>query len=412
MNTPENTPSHAHATNQSHHSHAGETHAAHAHDSTPHTHTAPPAKNTPARAWMIGGFIVLVLLLVGFLIFTKFQPTEGNTPGVKPVEIKLLVDGTCTICPQTNTILAKLDESNIKYELKTIDFKSTEGQQLVSEYGVEYVPTALVNVIGLDQNSTIQAALQGQFIKDPLTIKKGWIIVPEKFLDTQPKVLTFIKKPETCSVPENTIRVDAQLDFGDCKPCIDAHLELERLKDKYASLTVDYDPIMYGRTNLKAISAAFLSNKGAVCAESMGFLDDYVSCSYFNAQFYGNIDINFMKSCMLDAGASLNTVNTEFVPCVTDLNNVSPAEQTLVSNTKIMHAWNPLKYTPSFVLDCTYAFVGHKSLEKNICTLHPETEGCSEYLTALEKALAEAQMDTNTTSDANASVDLNIAQSV
>ena len=115
---------------------------------------------------------------------------------------------------------------------------------------------------------------------------------------------------------------------------------------------------------------------------------------------------------MLDAGASLNTVNTEFVPCVTDLNNVSPAEQTLVSNTKIMHAWNPLKYTPSFVLDCTYAFVGHKSLEKNICTLHPETEGCSEYLTALEKALAEAQMDTNTTSDANASVDVNIAQSV
>jgi len=412
MNTPENNHSSTHA-GHAHHTHPGDASVSHAHESNAHVHTAPSAKKAPARAWMIGGFILLVLLLVGFLIFTKFQSSEGDIPGVKPVEIKLLVDKTCTICPQTNTILAKLDESNIKYELKTIDFKSGEGQQLVSEYGIEYVPTALVNVIGLDQNSTIQAALQGQFIKDPLTIKKGWIIVPEKFLDSQSKVLTFIKKPETCSVPENTIRVDAQLDFGDCKPCIDAHLELEKLKQKYSSLTVDYDPIMYGRTNLKAISAAFLSNKGAVCAEKMGFIDEYATCNFFNAQFYGNIDINFMKSCMREAGASLNTINTEFVPCVTDLNNVSPAEQTLISNTRIMHAWNPLKYTPSFVIDCTYAFVGHKSLEKNICTLHPNEEGCAEYLDAWEQAQAAAQADTNSSAnDANTISNLNISQSV
>ncbi len=420
MNTSENTrPTSEKTPEQGHTPEGHATHTTienHAHHAPP-THTDSTAKQSPARAWAIGGFILLVLILVGFLIFTKLQNTNTNPiDNLKVVEVKLLVDATCTFCPQTNTILAKLNESKIKYALTTIDMHSAEGQALVKEYDIEYVPTALVNVSGLDQNSTIQAALQGQFIKDPLRIKKGWIIVPEKFLDKQPKLLTFIKTPETCTIPEGKILIDAQLDFGDCKPCLDAHLALQKLLGKYAQLKVDYDPIMYGRTTLKSIGAALQTNKGAVCAEKLGFLDEYTACNYFNAQFHGSIDINFMKACALDAGMSKNTITNEFTPCVTDFNN-SLAEQTLISNTKTMHAWNPLKYTPSFVIDCTYAFVGQNSIEKYLCMTHPELDGCTQIL---EDAMnppaiipdentpiladSNAVYDTNSDSNASASI--------
>ncbi len=394
MNTSENTLS----TNEKH------GHAEHhtPHENGPHapTHNTPNAgKNQPARAWMIGAFVLVVVLLVGFLIFTKMQNSNNIPPAEKSVEVKLVVDASCEFCPQTNTIISKFDESKIKYTLSTIDMYSEEGQKLIQDFEIEYVPTALVNVVGLDQNSTVQAALQGQFIKDPLKIRKGWIIVPEKFLDKQPKLLTFVRKPETCNVDAGKIKIDAQLDFGDCKPCIEAHLILEKLIGKYANVEVDYDPIMYGRTTLKSMGAALFANKGAVCAEELGYLNEYASCNYFNAQFHGNLDVNFMKACALEAGMSKNTINTEFVPCVSDI-NASPAEQTLINNTKTMHAWNPLKYTPSFVIDCTYAFVGQNSLERNLCSIHPELAGCADVLEEARKQLVENTLPT----DANASV--------
>ncbi len=414
MNPSENTPTHETKTHENAHPHGAHNHAEnadHSHHSHP-AHADAAAKTAPARAWMIGGFVLVVLLLVGFLIFTKFQPTN-DIPAVKPVEIKLLVDGSCEFCPQTNTILAKLDESKIKYALTTYDMSSEEGKKLISEFEINYVPAALVNVAGLDQNSTIQAALQGQFIKDPLKIKKGWIIVPEKFLDKQPKLLTFINTPETCTVPEGKIVIDAQLDYGDCKPCIDAHLTLERLKSKHAQLTVDYDPIMYGRSTPKSRLAALQTNKGAVCAEKLGYLDEYTACNYFNAQFHGSIDINFMKACALDAGISKNTINAEFAPCVQDMNN-SAAEQTLIDNTLTMHKWNPLLYTPSFVIDCTYAFVGGNSLEKYLCMTHPELEGCTQILEDARKPPAVIVPDTNATlpADGNTHVDDNAAATI
>ncbi|MBM3282425.1 MAG: hypothetical protein FJY86_03755 [Candidatus Diapherotrites archaeon] len=402
MNTSENTLStkekHGHPPNNAPH-----VNEAHTHPHAANTH-ASPAKNTPARAWMIGAFVLVVVLLVGFLIFTKMQNTNTSPPAEKSVEVKLLVDASCEFCPKTNTILSKFDESKITYTLSTIDMHSEEGQKIIQDFEIEYVPTALVNVVGLDQNSTVQAALQGQFIKDPLKIRKGWIIVPEKFLDKQPKLLTFVKKPETCTLNEGKIKIDAQLDFGDCKPCINAHIILQQMLSKYTNVYVDYDPIMYGRTTLKSMGAALFANKGAVCAEELGYLNEYAECNYFNSQFHGNLDMNFMKACALDAGMSKNTINNEFVPCVSDI-NASPAEQTLINNTKTMHAWNPLKYTPSFVIDCTYAFVGQNSLERNLCSIHPELTGCAEVLEEARKPMVENTIptDENTSiSDTNA----------
>lgn len=392
------THSHAdgHAHTGAHHPHAAE---GPTHHPAPNHAGTPPASNRKALA--IGLILVVVVLIVGVLVVTKLtQVDPPSDPVVQPVQIKLIVDSSCTFCPQTNTILAKLDESNVVYDLNTIDLHSDEGQALVKEFSLVYVPTALVSVAGLDQNSTIQGALQGQFINEPLTTKKGWVIIPEKFLDKQPKLLTYIQKPSACTVPENKILITAQLDYGDCKPCIEAQKILNGLTQQYSELTVEYRPIMYNRLTLNDIQEAFAANKGAVCADQLGFLNAYTECNYFNAQFHGNIDINYMKACIKEAGANSKATQEEFATCVQDEN--SGADQILIQNIKEGLAWNPLKYTPSFIIDCTYAFVGQNSLPLHLCGIHPELKGCEALIeNTLNPPAVEVPVDTNT-SDANA----------
>lgn len=391
------------AENHTPHSH----HAGEAHVHAPAAHsTHPPAQvpNPTNKALAIGIVLVLVVLIVGVLVFTKL--TQNNTPPeqvVQPVKVKLIVDQSCIFCPKTNTILAKFTESGIQYDLNTIDVHSPEGQQLVKDFDLDYVPTALLSIAGLDQNSTVQAALQGQFINDPPVTKKGWIILPEKFLDKQPKIVTFLKEQSACEVPAGKILITAQLDYGDCKPCIEAQKILNALTGKYDNVEVEYRPIMYNRPTLPEVQAAFLTNKGAVCADKLGYLNAYTECNYFNAQFHGNLDINFMKSCIEEAGATSKAKQDAFVSCVQDEN--SGADQMLIENTKTGILWNPIKYTPSFIIDCTYSFVGQNSLPAYLCSIHPELEGCSELIDSI---LHPPVVDVNSsTPDVNSAVDSN-----
>ncbi|MFH0970837.1 MAG: hypothetical protein V1776_05275 [Candidatus Diapherotrites archaeon] len=339
--------------------------------------TSRAAAHTP-RALAIAGIIIVLLFIVGFLIFSRLTTPTPEEPIVLPVKVKLLADTSCTLCPQTNTLLAKLDEGNVQYELETVDIYSEEGKELATEFEISYAPALLVSVAGLDQNTMIQSALLGKYIKEPLKTKKGWIVVPEKFLDKEPKLLTFINQPTTCEVPEGKILLTAFMDYGDCKPCIDAYKKLTAVTEKYTNVVVDYTPIMYQRTTITAINKAFTSNKGAVCAEKLGFLDDYTGCNYFNSQFYGNLDINFMKSCIAEAGGKSKEKQTEFVECVNDANSTTDAQ--LIQNSQTNEKWNPIEYTPSFVLDCTYSFVGQNSIEPYLCYFHPELEGCISIL--------------------------------
>ncbi len=382
----------------------------HAHDHPipihEHNHSPSPKQKNPS--WiLIAGIVLVLILAVGILLFTRLQgnQTDNLPPAVPLVEVKLLVDQNCLYCFQSNTILAKFDQSNIKYRVETYDVQSEEGKKLATEFEIDYVPTALVNLKGLDQNSEIQRALQGQLIKDPLPIKKGWVVVQEKFLDKRPHLLTFLNPPEACTIPPGKILVNAQLDYGDCKPCTEAHYGLEKLKEKYSSLQVQYTPILYNRTTLKSLYAAVQANKGAVCAEQLGYLNEYTSCNYFYTQFQGTLDINYMKSCAREAGMSVTTVREEFEPCVLDQNG--SAEPVLVQNSETMHEWNPLKYTPSFVIDCKYSFVGFNSLESYMCSFHSELENCP-ALNVDENALAPGDIpDENDSTKITQSTDAN-----
>ena len=334
-------------------------------------------KNVRAsRAWLIGGILLLLVLVVGIIVVQRFQPAPEETPVVTPVQVTLLLDTHCDFCAQTNTILAKFDESNVKYESRTA---------LAQKFHVKYVPAAIVSTKGLDQNAVVQGALQGQYIKNPLPVIDGKIAVPEKFLDGGARVVSFVDPPSSCA---ETPSLEVYLDYGDCAPCVDAYRVTQQLEKDYPELNVEYTPIVYLRTPDTVMQAAFASNKGAVCADELGYFKDYSECSFFNAQFYGNIDINYMKACVSDAGGKSKETQNQFVSCVADINKA--AETLLAGNTEKLKAWDPSPYVaPWFVMDCKYSFTGFNSVESYLCDVHPELSGCAAFMTANESPPAD-----------------------
>lgn len=398
-------PEHTHSTA---HTHAHETPA---HHTTTHA-TATPTPAPTSKAWVIGLVIVLLLAALGFVAYQKFFVGNGEpTPVPNRSQVLLLVDAQCTFCDKNNSILIKMAESNIAYDARTIDVYSAEGQELVSRFDVNVAPTALVSVAGLDQNVEIQNAMQRLY-----PTKQGYVVFPEAFLDNQHRVLTYLDYPGQCSVDEGKIRIDAYVDFA-CKPCAEAYFVLKTLENKHPQIQANYIPVQYRRFTQQAMDIALNNNRGALCAQQMGYYHDYIDCAFLNIQFGLAQDINRMKSCLADAGGRSKTVQDQFVACVQDANNTT--RNLLVENLKLANALRaPAQFTPAFVFDCRYSFVGHNDLDYFLCTTHPEVEGCTAILAAgLEKdqnktkepALTIYVPDQNTSTVVDANQDANAA---
>lgn len=371
---------HPHQAEHTHNTtHSNPTHPVHAHETPTHhaTHTPAPATNAPtSKAWVIGLVIVLLLAVLGFVAYQKFFSTqEPPTPTGSRTQVKLLVDAQCTFCDQNNSILIKLAESNIAYEARVIDVYSEEGQSLAKQFDVNVVPTALISVVGLDQNVEIQYAMQRL---NPT--KNGFVVFPEAFLDNQPRVLTYLGRADSCSVEEGKIRIDAYVDFA-CKPCAEAYFVLKTLENKYSEIDAHYIPVQYRRFTQQSMDIALNNNRGALCAEQMGYYRDYIDCAFLNIQFGGVQDTNSMKACLAEAGGRSKSVQDQFTTCVRD--DTNSTRQRLIDNMNNANALRaPAQFTPAFVFDCKYSFVGHNDLPLFLCVTHPNLEGCDAILSA------------------------------
>ncbi|QQR92421.1 MAG: glutaredoxin family protein [Candidatus Iainarchaeum archaeon] len=369
---------------QENHSHqAGHTHShtpnpTHAHEAAAHpTHTPTSAPAAPAsKAWVIGLVIVLLLAVLGFVAYQKFAvPGDEPTPTSNRAQVKLLVDAQCSFCDQNNSILIKMAESNIKYDVHVIDIYSAEGQTLAQQFDVNVVPTALISVAGLDQNVEIQYAMQRL---NPT--KNGYVVFPEAFLDNQPRTLTYLNYPGTCSVDQGKIRIDAYVDLA-CKPCAEAYFVLKTLENKYPQIQANYIPVQYRRFTQQAMDVALKNNLGAICADQMGYYRDYIDCAFLSIQFGSALDINSMKACLSDAGGRSKAVQEQFTACVRD--DTNSTRKVLINNINTSNQLRtPAQFTPAFVFDCKYSFVGHNDLPLFLCQAHPDLEGCAAVLAA------------------------------
>jgi hypothetical protein len=88
-----------------------------------------------------------------------------------------------------------------------------------------------------------------------------------------------------------------------------------------------------------------------------------------------------MKACLSEAGGRSKSVQNDFVACVADENKTT--QNKLLENiNQAVALRTPAQFTPSFVFDCKYSFVGHNDLPLFLCVTHPELQGCTDVLNA------------------------------
>ena len=98
-------------------------------------------KKVDEKDFMILGFIVLGLV-VTYFVYANFVPKDfDNSIRVDIIEIT----ADCEECLDVDTIVAALIEKGVVVkDKKVFDYKSSEGQSLIDEYGIEKVPALIV----------------------------------------------------------------------------------------------------------------------------------------------------------------------------------------------------------------------------------------------------------------------------
>ena len=159
--------------------------------------------------------IVLLLVLgmvgsyaVSLLLAPAQTPTPINTGDDKIVKIELVYSEDCGFCRKGNTITDLFDFKGIPYKTEEIEAGTPRGRQLIADFGIKSLPTALVNEKELNFYTTEKKAMDESFIT-----KDGKYIVPEVNLD-QEKVYAKMYLDKTgCVADTNSGKV--AVDFFD-----------------------------------------------------------------------------------------------------------------------------------------------------------------------------------------------------
>ena len=126
----------------------GHTHAEHEH----HKSNSKTFKLNLENAFVVLAIILLVILLINlYLTFTLNQDLKKNAESLKekskPANIQLSVikNSKCSDCFDIDPVInyIKTQKVNVTSE-KILEFDSTEGKQLISDYKIEKIPTVIV----------------------------------------------------------------------------------------------------------------------------------------------------------------------------------------------------------------------------------------------------------------------------
>ena len=89
----------------------------------------------------------ILLLIVGLEVVMTFWTTATVSDKLRPanLQVTLLTDNTCTDCGDLENILQQINVTGVKItSVDRLDYASTKAKQLISQYGVQKVPSVLV----------------------------------------------------------------------------------------------------------------------------------------------------------------------------------------------------------------------------------------------------------------------------
>lgn len=319
------------------------------------------------------GVLLLVLgIVAGFVFHAVFFPPKIilQKPEPQPVSFSFsfVFNPDCKLCSQQSSFELLLKQRKLLFDVKTVDAKTAEGQELIGKFGIDSFPTVVVNANDLSNaDAALFATLQTKF-----PVKNSFLVLPEKDFMRETKIfssymLKEIPKGVSCTIPSGKALL---WEYGDDleKATSDSLPIVSKLwSDFNAGLEFDF----------KHLSLTPLAEKVAVidaCGKKAGIFPAYhrLLIEKFQTKQLQVWDWFTSRNLALEAG--IQDINS-FLSCI-DTNQTLPMVAAKTgADAQSADAYG-LRQIPSFVLDCQFVILNPEKLKENICLQHPELNSC------------------------------------
>ncbi len=360
------------------------------------TGTKKPEKNTGIPIYLMI-MLVLLGLLVGLGINMLFFPQpEIPDPGINPdlnvndteyrtVPITLIYTDDCVSCRKTNTIEELFIVRQIPYTITEVELSSAEGQELLEQFDLETLPTALVDAEKIKFYPSTKTNFDGVF-----KLQNNKYIAPELNLNENAYYPSYyLEKPvEFCSSEKPSIvHFD---DYYSEESIAAKNILYDFMQDFNQSVDFKFSFTQFISRDENAI----IGNLFLTCAGEQDYyaeLEQKITGIYCNNPFKGDEEIitgpEIMGCETLSGhyGTALSQFELDVALGRTDINADSfnmciENKDFLLNNAEnIAKDLGLTKIPPGgiFLLDCEET-TSLSNLKEDFCNKHPEIEACSD----------------------------------
>ncbi len=379
-----------------------------------------------------GVILAIVGLLLGAFVYSAFFvkscPVQKECEEcicdavVKPVELILVYDSSCGVCDNNHTLLLSFDERNVVYDLKRVEASSVEGKKLISRFGIDSLPSVLVNAKEIKSYPAVSRALQASGFVET----NGFFVVHEANFNPQD-----LRARElldlSCSNSDKLKVILFDSPYGDLSIKLNENVD-SVLRD--FNNDIDFSYYYVNSNKIQDVNGENqLSEKYLHCADFQGKFLEYenavkrIYCGYSDLNHLDMVPFNpdlakcgtpankhlhfALREGELVMAAVASDVNvSELEDCAVNFNpGLKPISledfKSLKLKRTIIGPSGERYWMPLFLVGCKY-LVGVLDLKKAICELKPGLSQCSDLDSVENQDFNNFnEADTNQELDAN-----------
>lgn len=348
-------------------------------------------KETPKHVLLLGG---IAAILLGLSIGLFLSPKEPVTVIVQPpldknVSVTILFDEKCTFCAKYNTILDVFNENFIPYKVEEVSVNSPEGIKAVAKHLVKIIPTALVEISGMENYPEIKAAMDQSY-----TRIGGKYVVPELNLNSN-KIYSreYLQSPvpQDCNSDDARVRVnifDDPFNEISIKSTPELNKSLDKLDSNSLNIVFEFIPSVVSTVSPDQNRDLFNKNIAFLyCSSAEGKfreMHDWI-LGYYCDQGQNPANLTEQEILFCNAGSHFGKLltieeleNARISSNVTGIISHCADLIEIANRTSLERAVTySLRIPTTAVVDCRYN-VPFKAIDEAVCLSDPSVSGCSQ----------------------------------
>jgi len=354
-------------------------------------------KNPPIYLLIMVFILGALIATAAFIAFYKPKPEPNkdqngqindiniNDTAYRTIDMTMIYSKDCKKCRETNTFEELFNVRNIKYNLKKVEANTEEGKKIIERFGIDRVPTAIIEAEKLKFYPKTKADFDAQVAIGKMAKKFNAYVAPELNLDLQAYFpVYFIKKvPGLCSEKPTITIFD---DFYNPENTKSRRILYNFIKDYNQGTDIKF---MYAQTQASTDENAVIGNLFLTCASMQG---KFIEMEYAMAGIYCNNPFNGDPTILTEP--EINgcwTLSNHYGKPLTQTELDIALNRAKIDINTFMQCYNNkniiyntakktaeelgIERSGTILIDCketTQLFM----LEKSFCAIHPEYENC------------------------------------